>query len=86
MAAAAIVFWTMPAPIVGAFLAIATVFQIVNGMQAVASGALRGYHDTKVPGPIAASAIGDRLCRRPALAFALRISPAGLWWGFVIGW
>ena len=76
MAAAAIVFWTMPALIVGAFvatgdpanravvalaiefLAIAAVFQIVDGMQSVASGALRGYHDTKVPMLIAARAIG----------------------------
>ncbi|HEY2757589.1 MAG TPA: hypothetical protein VGJ01_17815 [Pseudolabrys sp.] len=31
------------------WLAIAAVFQIVDGMQAVTAGALRGYHDTRVP-------------------------------------
>jgi MATE family, multidrug efflux pump len=104
MAAAAIVFWTMPALIVGAFvatgdpvnravvalaikfLAIAAVFQIVDGMQSVASGALRGYHDTKVPMLIAAlSYWGIGFAGGWALAFPLGIGPAGLWWGFVIG-
>jgi len=104
MAAAAIVFWTMPALIVGAFvatgdpanravvtlaiefLAIAAVFQIVDGMQSVASGALRGYHDTKVPMLIAALGYwGIGFAGGWALAFPLGIGPAGLWWGFVIG-
>ena len=31
------------------FLAFAGLFQIVDGAQAVASGMLRGLHDTKVP-------------------------------------
>ena len=31
------------------FLAIAAIFQIVDGMQAVGAGMLRGLHDTKVP-------------------------------------
>ena len=104
MAAAAIVFWTMPAPIVGAFvatgdpanrvvvalatefLAIAAVFQIVDGLQAVASGALRGYHDTRVPMLIAAVGYwGIGFAGGWTLAFPLGIGPAGLWWGFVIG-
>jgi MATE family multidrug resistance protein len=104
MAAAAIVFWTMPAAIVGAFvatgdpanqavvvlaiefLAIAAAFQIVDGLQSVASGALRGYHDTKVPMLIAGAGYwGVGFAGGWALAFPLGIGPAGLWWGFVIG-
>jgi MATE family multidrug resistance protein len=104
MAAASIVLWTMPVPIVGAFVAladpansavvtlalqfltIAAVFQIVDGMQSVACGALRGYHDTKVPMLIAAAGYwGVGFVGGWALAFPLGIGPAGLWWGFVIG-
>ncbi|HEX2150485.1 MAG TPA: MATE family efflux transporter [Stellaceae bacterium] len=104
MAAAAIVLWTIPAAIVGAFVAvgdpannavvalalqflvIAALFQIVDGMQAVAAGALRGYHDTKVPMLIAGLGYwGVGFVGGWALAFPLGIGPAGLWWGFVIG-
>ncbi|MGD9615155.1 MAG: MATE family efflux transporter [Alphaproteobacteria bacterium] len=104
MAAAAIVLWTMPEAIVGAFVAvgdpanravvalalqflvIAAVFQIVDGMQAVACGALRGYHDTKVPMLIAGLGYwGIGFVGGWTLAFPLGIGPAGLWWGFVIG-
>ncbi len=104
MAAAAIVLWTMPAVIVGAFivagdpanravvalalefLAIAALFQIVDGVQSVACGALRGYHDTRVPMLIAAAGYwGVGFVGGWALAFPLGLGPAGLWWGFVIG-
>jgi MATE family multidrug resistance protein len=104
MAAAAIVLWTMPAAIIGAFvaisdsanealvtlalqfLAIAAVFQIVDGIQAVASGALRGYHDTKVPMLIAGLGYwGVGFVGGWILAFPLGVGPAGLWWGFVLG-
>ena len=104
MAAAAIVFWTMPALIVGAFvatgdpanravvalalefLAIAALFQIVDGMQAVTAGALRGYHDTSVPMLIAAAGYwGVGFVGGWTLAFPLGVGPAGLWWGFVLG-
>ena len=61
-------------------------FQIVDGMQSVAAGALRGYHDTKVPMLIAALGYwGIGFAGGWALAFPLGIGPAGLWWGFVIG-
>ncbi len=104
MAAAAVVLWTMPATIVGAFvatgdpansavvglalefLAISAVFQIVDGMQSVACGALRGYHDTKVPMLIAGLGYwGVGFVGGWSLAFPLGLGPAGLWWGFVIG-
>ena len=104
MAASAVVLWTLPLPIIGAyvvlgdpanralislaleFLAIAAVFQIVDGLQAVAAGALRGYHDTTVPMLLAAIGYwGVGFLGGWALAFPLGIGPAGLWWGFVLG-
>ncbi|MGE3784565.1 MAG: MATE family efflux transporter [Alphaproteobacteria bacterium] len=56
------------------FLAIAAVFQIVDGMQSVACGALRGYHDTKVPMLIA------------ALGYWASGSSAAGYWRFRSGW
>jgi MATE family multidrug resistance protein len=68
------------------FLAIAALFQIVDGMQAVTAGALRGYHDTRVPMLIAALGYwGIGFAGGWTLAFPLGIGPAGLWWGFVLG-
>ena len=47
------------------FLVIAAIFQIVDGIQVVAAGALRGYQDTAVPMLLAgARLLGDRLRRR----------------------
>jgi MATE family multidrug resistance protein len=104
MSAAALVFWTLPEPIVAAFvatgdpanravvalavefLAIAALFQIVDGAQSVACGVLRGYHDTRVPMLIAGLGYwGLGFVGGWALAFPLGLGPAGLWWGFVIG-
>jgi MATE family multidrug resistance protein len=68
------------------FLALAALFQIVDGMQTVAAGALRGYEDTTVPMLLAGIgywAIG--FAGGWALAFPLKIGPVGLWWGFVLG-
>jgi MATE family multidrug resistance protein len=68
------------------FLFIAAVFQIVDGMQAVAAGALRGYHDATVPMLIAALGYwGIGFAGGWALAFPLGFGPAGLWYGFVLG-
>ena len=68
------------------FLAIAALFQIVDGMQAVTAGALRGYHDTRVPMLIAALGYwGIGFVGGWTLAFPLGVGPAGLWWGFVLG-
>jgi MATE family multidrug resistance protein len=68
------------------FLAIAAAFQIVDGMQTVAAGALRGYADAAVPMLLAAVgywAIG--FVGGWALAFPLGCGPIGLWWGFLLG-
>jgi MATE family multidrug resistance protein len=104
MTATAIILWTMPVRIVGAFvaigepanravvalalqfLAIAALFQIVDGVQSVAAGALRGYHDTKVPMLIAGLGYwGVGFAGGWTLAFPLGVGPVGLWWGFVLG-
>ena len=104
MSVAAVVLWTEPLAIVGAyvatgdpanravadfalqFLAVAALFQVVDGVQVVAAGALRGYQDTKVPMLYAAIgywAIG--FVGGWVLAFPLGAGPIGLWWGFVAG-
>lgn len=68
------------------FLLIAALFQIVDGMQAVAAGALRGYRDTTVPMLYAAIGYwGIGFAGGWALAFPLKFGPIGLWWGFVLG-
>jgi MATE family multidrug resistance protein len=68
------------------FLALAALFQIVDGMQTVAAGALRGYEDTTVPMLLAGLGYwGIGFAGGWALAFPLRLGPIGLWWGFVIG-
>jgi MATE family multidrug resistance protein len=104
MAGAAIVLWTLPVHIVGAyvsvtdpanqalvaialeFVAIAAVFQVVDGMQVVAAGALRGYEDAKVPMLFAGLGYwGIGFAGGWALAFPLGFGPIGLWWGFVLG-
>jgi MATE family multidrug resistance protein len=68
------------------FLALAALFQIVDGVQTVAAGALRGYEDATVPMLLAGIgywAIG--FSGGWALAFPLGMGPMGLWWGFVLG-
>jgi MATE family multidrug resistance protein len=68
------------------FLAFAALFQIADGVQVVAAGALRGYEDTTVPMLLAG--LGYWLIGFAggwALAFPLGFGPVGIWWGFVIG-
>ena len=68
------------------FLAFAAAFQIADGVQVVAAGALRGYEDTTVPMLLAG--LGYWLIGFAggwALAFPLGLGPIGMWWGFVIG-
>jgi MATE family multidrug resistance protein len=104
MSLSATLLWTLPLPIIGAyiatadpgnhevvalalrFLAIAALFQIVDGVQVVAAGALRGYHDATVPMLLAAIGYwGIGFAGGWALAFPLDFGPIGLWWGFVLG-
>lgn len=68
------------------FLVFAGWFQVVDGMQVVAAGALRGYEDTIMPMVFAAIgywAIG--FAGGWALTFPLGLGPVGMWWGFVLG-
>jgi MATE family multidrug resistance protein len=67
-------------------LAVAAAFQIFDGAQAVAAGALRGFKDTRVPmllGAIGYWGIG--FCGGWALAFPLGWGPLGLWIGLAVG-
>lgn len=68
------------------YLAIAAAFQLFDGMQAVAAGALRGLQDTRVPMWFAIFAywvpgIGTAL----ALGFATPLEGIGVWIGLAVG-
>ncbi|GGF41779.1 putative multidrug resistance protein NorM [Aliidongia dinghuensis] len=67
-------------------LAIACVYQVFDGAQVVAAGALRGIKDTRVPmlmGAVGYWGLGMTI--GASLAFGFGWGPAGLWWGFVAG-
>ena len=68
------------------FLAFAGLFQIVDGAQAVASGMLRGLHDTQVPMIFAAIGYwGVGLPLGVLLAFKGGLQGAGIWIGLSSG-
>jgi MATE family multidrug resistance protein len=68
------------------FLAFAALFQIVDGAQAVASGMLRGLHDTKVPMVYAAIGYwGVGLPLGVLLAFQFGLAGNGIWIGLSAG-
>ena len=65
---------------------IAALFQLFDGVQVIAAGALRGYRDTAVPMVIAAIgywAIG--FAGGWLLAFPFGLGAAGLWLGLALG-
>ena len=67
-------------------LPIAGVFQIVDGWQVVAAGALRGVADTRVP--MILNLVGFWLVGLPAcvaLGFWADMGPRGVWWGLALG-
>ena len=67
-------------------LALAAIFQVFDGTQCVASGALRGLKDVRMP--LVAAVIGYWILGLPigaSLAFRTSLGPVGLWWGFVAG-
>jgi len=68
------------------FLAIAALFQVMDGAQAVASGMLRGLHDTAVPMIYAAIGYwGVGLPLGALLAFRLGFGGVGIWLGLSAG-
>ncbi len=68
------------------FLVFAGLFQVVDGVQVVAAGALRGYEDTIVPMFFAGIGYwGLGFAGGWVLTFPLGLGPIGMWWGFVAG-
>jgi len=67
-------------------LAVAAVFQVVDGIQVSAMGALRGLKDTRVPMILSVIAYwGVGLLSGYALAFIFGFGEIGLWTGLVTG-
>lgn len=99
MSAAAAVFLTVPRSLIGRFtddpgvlsigaalLFVAAIFQLFDGVQGVATGALRGLGDTR--SPMLWNFAGHWLIGLPlgyALCFPLAHGVIGLWWGLSTG-
>lgn len=68
------------------FLWLAAAFQLVDGLQVTANGALRGIKDTRVPMMITIAAywlVGMPIAHQ--LGFSSTLGPSGLWWGLTSG-
>ena len=73
-------------PIATGFLAVAAAFQLVDSLQALASGSLRGLKDARVPMLIAM--VSYWLIGLPVaygLTFVAGLGGIGIWWGLAIG-
>ncbi len=67
-------------------LVITAFFQVFDGAQTIAAGALRGYKDTRMP--MALAGFGYWALGFPVawvLAFPMGLGAVGIWWGFAIG-
>ena len=72
--------------VAAALIPIAGVFQVVDGLQVVSAGVLRGAGDTRAP--LIANVLGFWLVGMPVslwLGFQAAHGVVGLWWGFVAG-
>jgi MATE family multidrug resistance protein len=72
--------------VASALIPIAGVFQVFDGLQTVAGGILRGLGHTRAP--MVVNLLGYWMLGLPVsayLGFVLRVGPAGLWWGLVLG-
>ena len=79
-------FYTSVLGLAVTFLAFAALFQVADGAQAVASGMLRGLHDTRVPMLLAAIGYwGIGLPLGVVLAFPLGYRGSGIWTGLFCG-
>ena len=104
MLGAAVLFWTLPRPIVGLYLdlsvadnapvvalavqllSVAAVFQLFDGVQVAAHGALQGLKDTRVPMGIAVLTYwGIGLVTGYLWGVRGGGGPEALWWGLVLG-
>ena len=99
MLAGAFAFAAFPAALVGAFTSdarviaigtvlvrIAALFQLFDGVQTVAAGALRGAGDVRFP--FVANVVAHWFIGFPiavTLGFALHLGAPGLWWGLTCG-
>jgi MATE family multidrug resistance protein len=73
-------------PLAVSFLAVAALFQIVDGAQAVGAGMLRGLHDTSVPMAIALFGYwGIGMGTALLLGFGLGWEGVGIWTGLAAG-
>lgn len=67
-------------------LPIAGLFQVMDGLQVVSAGTLRGVGDTR--GPMILNLVGFWVLGMPVailLGFRTDLGPAGLWWGLAAG-
>ena len=103
MCATAVLFVTLPRPIVGLYidlsapgntevvalavqlLGVAALFQVFDGLQVAAHGALQGLKDTRVPMGIAAITYWGVGLTTGYVWGVQAESPEGLWWGLVVG-
>lgn len=72
--------------IAGSLLTLAGVFQVFDGVQVCATGALRGLEETKAP--MYYAALGYWVLAAPLavlLAFPMGMGAEGLWYGLVVG-
>ena len=99
MSIAALAFTAIPRPLIGAFttdarvleigaalLAVAAVFQLFDGLQAVGTGVLRGLGETRMP--MLWNLAGHWFIGLPIaylLAFRFGFGVIGLWWGLSSG-
>lgn len=73
-------------PLAVSFLAVAGIFQIVDSVQALSSGALRGLKQARIPMVIALfSYWGVGVPTGYGLAFVAGWGGVGIWWGLAIG-
>ena len=67
-------------------IVIAAIFQVFDGTQVIAAGALRGYRDTMVPMLLAGFGYwGAGFGTSWLFAFPLGYGAPGLWWGLALG-
>ena len=67
-------------------LGIAAIFQVFDGLQVIAAGALRGLKDTRIPMILGTMAYwGLGFTSSYGLAFQLGLGGLGLWWGLALG-